>query len=85
MPQSGKFHLYLFKKNKYLFSKFGKYISVEYREGKKILILNMGFAPEVDIDELISLKDVWEDFGFSDPEVSTDPFLISGTISYSVN
>lgn len=84
-PQSEKFHRFLFKRNKYLSFKFQEYINVEYRENKKILILNMGFSPEVDIDELISLKDIWEDFALYDPEVSSDPFLISGTIKYIAN
>lgn len=85
MPQSEKFHRFLFNADKYLYTRFQKYISIEYRDGKKVLVLNMGFAPEVDIDELISLKDIWEDFALSDPEVATDPFLISGTIKYSAN
>ena len=85
MPQSEKFHRFLFKKDRYLSSKFQQYLNVEYRDGSKILILNMGSAPEIDIDELISLKDIWEDYALTDPEVACDPFLISGTIRYSVN
>jgi hypothetical protein len=45
MPPNEKFHRFLFKRNKYLFSKFQEYISIEYRESKKTLILNMRFAP----------------------------------------
>ena len=85
MPEGRKFYDFLFEKDKYLSEKFQQYLHVEYRNGSKVLILNMGAAPEVDIDELISLKDIWEDYSLTDPDVACDPFLISGTIRYSVN
>lgn len=85
MPQGQQFYNFLFEKDKYLYEKFRQYLHVEYRNSSKVLILNMGSAPEVDIDELISLKDIWEDYALMDSEVACDPFLISGTIRYSVN
>lgn len=85
MQQGGQFLNFLFRKDEYLFRKFHKCISIEYRDDKKILVLNVGFAPEADIDELISLKSIWEDFALIDPYVSIDPFLISGTVKYMFN
>jgi len=42
MPEGRKFYDFLFEKDKYLSEKFQQYLHVEYRNGSKVLILNMG-------------------------------------------
>jgi len=85
MPHTQIFCNYLKQTDYYLSSKFEQYITVQIREGKKVLVLQMGTAPEIDIDELISLKYIWEEFGFIDPEVDCDFFMITGGIKNCYN
>jgi hypothetical protein len=85
MLNTSSFCIFLHEIDPCLSTKFEKYITVQVRDGKKILILKMGLAPEIDIDELISLKSIWEDFGLIDPDVASDPFLITGTVKYLYN
>jgi len=71
--------------DKSLFVKFKEYISIELREGGQVLVIKVGSAIEIDIDELLSLKYIWEDYSLTETGICCDPVLISGAVSFSKN
>ena len=72
-------------KNTEIYQKFNRYLAAELRGEENILLVQMGNVPDIDFDDFIVLKNLWDEFARIDrPGLRSYRVLISGTAAYKL-